>query len=193
MLRTYWQNRAERKAQVKRLYQAVNAQARQPGFYLAGGVPDTLDGRFELLLLHATLAWRRLEAQGPQGRRVAQALFDLMFTDIHHALRQIGVGDLSVPRHIKRMMKAYKGRALNYDRALRAADPAALAEALRRNLYATVAADTGAATVEAMAAYVREAAALFDAQAYDTIMAGHLQFPPLPAFQENAHDPRMVA
>src|SRR5687768_16400788 len=149
----YLKNRKERKTRAAVLYDRLSAQARQPAFYSAMGVPDTLDGRFELLLLHAALVWRRLSGEGRDGAILAQDLFDTMFRDIHHALRLLGIGDLSVPRHIKRMMTAYKGRALSYDQALRESDAVALAGALRRNLYATLP-SPAEAPAEAMAAYV---------------------------------------
>lgn len=192
----YLKKRKDRKARAARIYACLNEQARTPYFYSVMGVPDTLDGRFELLLLHAGLAWRRLSAQqgaeGQEGRRLAQDLFDAMFVDINHALRQIGVGDLSVPHHVKRMMKAYKGRAMNYDGALRAGDAEALKAALRRNLYAT-APDVPAAAVDAMAAYVRDCAAALESSSRDAISAGHLRFPALPQVQEGQNDARMVA
>ena len=75
---------------------------------------------------------------GDEGdRTLSQALFDALFRDMDQALRQMGVGDLGVPHHMKRMMKAYKGRALAYDAAL--ADPALMEGALRRNLFGAAA------------------------------------------------------
>lgn len=119
------------------LYAAVMMQARLPVFYRDLGVPDTVDGRFDLLALHGSLLLARLEAAGDRrGKIVAQAFFDALFRAADRGLRQAGVGDLSVPAHVKRMMKAFKGRYAAYIPAL--GDSQALAQALRRNLFGTV-------------------------------------------------------
>ena len=118
------------------LYAVILAQSRLPAFYASRGVPDTFDGRFDSLLLHSFLVFNRLQPEGSEGDVLNQALFDVMFRDIFQSLRQVGVGDLSVPKHVKRMMKASKGRCLSYQAAL--ADRAALEDSLRRNLFGTV-------------------------------------------------------
>src|SRR5690242_9073061 len=91
-------------ATVRALYGAIVAQARAPAFYMNYGVPDTLDGRFELLVLHAFLYFRRLKREpAAEAGEAGQAVFDLMFLDMDRSLRELGVGDLSVPKKIKRM------------------------------------------------------------------------------------------
>ncbi len=168
-----------------RLHDAVMAQARQPALYRGYGVPDTLDGRFELAVLHALLVMRRLrriDASGaPVGKRVgeqaAQALFDLMFADFDRALRELGVGDLSVGRRIRHMGQAFYGRASGLDRALDGAAP--LAPFLRRNVYGTVAASDG--QVAALAAYVTRQESHLAALADGPLLAGRLAFLAVPA------------
>jgi cytochrome b pre-mRNA-processing protein 3 len=115
------------------LYQAAVNQARRPEFYLQAAVPDTLDGRFDLLALHVFLLLHRLRAAGPNASALAQAVFDLMFADMDHNLRELGVGDLSVGRKVKTMAKALMGRIAAYEPGL--ADPVILTRALGRNLY----------------------------------------------------------
>jgi cytochrome b pre-mRNA-processing protein 3 len=117
------------------LYAAAVAAARDPTFYAALGVPDTLDGRFDLVGLHAFLLIRRLNGTPPPGAELAQAVFDAMFRDMDHNLRELGVGDLSVPRKVRQMWEAFHGRAAAYSAALDAADPAALPAALARNVW----------------------------------------------------------
>jgi cytochrome b pre-mRNA-processing protein 3 len=129
----WMQKRKNRRKNAACLYEAVMTQARQPYFYAMRGVPDTVDGRFELILLHAFLIWTRLKSEGQEGAMLSQALFDVMFRDMDRALRNMGVGDLGVPHHIKRMMKAFHGRAMAY------AALESRREALRRNLFGTVA------------------------------------------------------
>ncbi len=84
-------------------YGRVVEQARQPVFFAGYGVPDTLDGRFELICLHAFLYLHRLKADRPRSAELSQAFFDAMFADLDRALREMGIGDLSVGKHVKRM------------------------------------------------------------------------------------------
>src|SRR5581483_7180724 len=116
------------------LYRSVVEQARRPEFYAAFGVPDTVDGRFDMIALHMFLVLHRLKAADPD---LGQALFDTMFADMDRSLREMGAGDLGVGRRVRAMAEALSGRIAAYDAGL-SADDAALAGALRRNLYGTV-------------------------------------------------------
>lgn len=124
-------NRTERSGY--ELYNKAVAAARQPYFYADLGVPDTLDGRFDMVGLHSFLLIRRLSAESA-GQALAQAVFDAMFNDMDVNLREMGVGDLSVGRKVKVMWEAFHGRAHVYTEAMQIG-PEALAEALERNLW----------------------------------------------------------
>ena len=162
-------NRKSRTA-VQALYGAIVATARNSTFYAEWGVPDTLDGRFELIALHAFLAIRRLKQSGDNAA-FAQALFDTMFADLDLNLREMGVGDLSVGRQVKTMAKAFYGRVVAYERGLAGVD--SLDDALRRNLYGTVTPE--AAQVAAAAAYVRRQARTLEMAPVGSLLAG--EFP----------------
>jgi cytochrome b pre-mRNA-processing protein 3 len=129
--------RRDRRDTAHRLYAAVVARARQPVFYAHLGVPDTNDGRLELIGLHAALVMRRLTREGDAGQALAQDLFDLMFADIDRTLRELGVGDLSVGKKVKSIASSFMGRAAALEAALAASDRAAVAVVLERNLYVT--------------------------------------------------------
>lgn len=169
--------RRGRPAEAARLYAAIVDAARRPGFYRGGGVPDTLDGRFELLVLHAYLVLRRLKGERGGGQ-VGQALFDAMFLDMDESLREIGVGDLSVGRRVKQMAKAFYGRIAAYDEGLAAAGPQPLEAALTRNLYGTLA--DAPAALPVVADYVRAAATALAAAPVTGLLEGHVPFPELP-------------
>ena len=128
------------------LYGLAVAAARQPYFYAALGVPDTLDGRFDLVGLHVFLLIRRLGDLPHPGPALAQAVFDAMFSDMDMNLREMGVSDLSVGKRVRAMWLAFHGRAAAYRAAMDAADTAALAAALERNVWRGTAA--GAAAIE---------------------------------------------
>ena len=118
------------------LYGAAVGAARQPALFAALGVPDTVEGRFDLVSLHVGLLIRRLRRDADaRGPALAQAVFDAMFADMDLNLREMGVGDLSVGKRVRGMWEAFHGRALAYEAALDSEDPAALAGALERNVW----------------------------------------------------------
>ena len=118
---------------VVHLYNRTAERARAPELFEACGIPDTLDGRFDALALHAALMIDRLRRE-PDGIALAQAFFDAMFRHLDLTLREIGVQDLGVGRRIKIMAAGFQGRALAYREAL-AGGATSLAEVLRRNAY----------------------------------------------------------
>ena len=137
------------------VYKRTGEWARAPELFEACGIPDTLDGRFDSLALHAALVIERLRRE-PDGEVLAQAFFDVMFKHFDLTLREIGVQDLGVGRRIKIMAEGFHGRALAYREAL-ADGPKPLAEVLRRNAYGGRP-PAEAADVERLEAHVRQLA-----------------------------------
>lgn len=120
---------------VTRLYNTLVAAARQPVFYAEWGVPDTVSGRFDMISLHAVLLFRRLRADGEEGVRLSQAVFDLFFKDMDRSLREMGVGDLSVPKKIQKMGEVFYGLLARVNEALDKPDEAGFRAVLGRNLF----------------------------------------------------------
>lgn len=166
--------RSARPGTISALYGAIVAQARLPGFYRDYAVPDTVEGRFELIVLHLALVLDRL-AEEPAQRALGQGVFDRFCQDMDHNLREMGVGDLTVPKQMRRMGGAFYGRAQAYREALAAPGDEALAQILMRNIY------DGAPGQQAhrLAAYMREAVGQLKALDQATFAAGILRFPQL--------------
>jgi cytochrome b pre-mRNA-processing protein 3 len=123
---------APRRGTIEAIYGMIVAQAREPLFYAGLGVPDTVNGRFDMVLLHLWMVLRRLR-RSEGGAELAQALFDHFCGDMDDNLREMGVGDLTVPKRMRKFGEAFYGRAAAYDRALQAgAEP--LAQALCKNI-----------------------------------------------------------
>jgi cytochrome b pre-mRNA-processing protein 3 len=159
-------------APAAKLYGAIVAQARLPAFYLAGGVPDSIDGRFEMVALHCFLVLRRLRGAGEAAERLAQNLVDAFFGDMDASLREMGAGDLGVGKRVKRMATAFYGRLAAYESAQA---PASLAEALRRNLYGTAA--PTAAQLASVVEYTQATGPRLARQSLEDILAGRPDFP----------------
>lgn len=171
-------------ATAKAVYGSIVAQARQPGFYAACGVPDTPTGRYEMIMAHAVLVFRRLK-QNDDLKDVSQAVFDLFFADMDRSLRELGVGDLSVPKQIKKMGQAFYGRAAAYTEALDGGNEAELAQALSRNVLSgadkTPLPPPDAARI---AAYMVESGMRLHSAATDSILSGTIDWPQAPGNQD---------
>ncbi|MGK2739597.1 ubiquinol-cytochrome C chaperone family protein [Tepidicaulis sp. LMO-SS28] len=176
-----WFNRSSdaRDAAVQALYAQAVTQARDPRFYSETGVPDSVDGRYDMIVLHVFLILERLTGKGDAAKETAQELFDLLFADMDQSLREMGVGDLSVGKKIKTMAQAFYGRSAAYREALRQDDEAALARALKRNVFPD--SEPGAGRLEVLAAYVMREHKALAAQSLDELLAGKVVFGPAPA------------
>jgi len=141
-------------------YTSIVEHARAPDFFMRLEVPDTLDGRFEMIALHMFLVLNRLKAEHGATGEFAQALFDAMFADLDRGLREMGATDMGVGKRVKEMAKAFYGRIAAYEKGLEGNDQI-LSEALKRNLYGTV--QPSAQVIADMVRYMRsQAKALAD-------------------------------
>lgn len=156
------------------MYQTARSQSRHPVFYARWGVADTMDGRFDALCLHVAPLLGRLRQTGAEGGKLAQSVFDAMFRDIDQTLRETGVGDLGVPKHMAKMMKAFNGRVHAYCTAIEARDMAALETAIARNLYRTEMPPADGADV---AAYIMAAGDMLQRASFDEFMQGKVSYP----------------
>jgi len=156
------------------VYRAIVAQSRQPVFYAEWGVPDTVTGRFDMISLHMALLFRRLRATSGSGRDFSQAVFDLFFKDMDRSLREMGAGDLGVPKKIQKMGNLFFGLLAAINEAMDRRDNDALAAVLSRNLY------EGGAIEHArrLADYVVAQDAVLAAQPVETITGGTVTFGP---------------
>jgi cytochrome b pre-mRNA-processing protein 3 len=177
--RRFWPGSADRaRRQVAdRLYRDLVKQARMPAFYRELGVPDTPEGRFEMVGLHVALVVRRLRAAGAPGRALGQEVFDLMFADMDESLRHIGIGELSVGKHVKRLARSFYARLAALDEALATNPPAPLAQMLRTNVYHGGPAPSPR-QLEALVRYLLTAEATLRAQAAEHLLAGRLDWVP---------------
>lgn len=143
-------SKRKRQQEIKPLYGAIMAKALNPFLYLHYGVPDTFEGRFEAVTLHTALVLRRLRALPPPAADMAQDLVDRVFDGLESAMREIGIGDMGVPKRMKSFAKGFYGRLAAYTEALDGGDAGTLADALGRNIL------EGAEASTAFVAYVSD-------------------------------------
>lgn len=159
------------------LYTAAVATARDPYLFTTLGVPDTLDGRFDIVGVYTFLVIQRLKREPEPGPALAQAVFDAMFSDMDINLREMGVSDLSVGKRVRAMWEAFHGRALVYSQAMQAGDSAALEAAVERNVWrGGVPPPAGAAA--ALARLVLAQEGCLAEQSMDRLRDGEIRFLP---------------
>ncbi len=166
-----------RRSNAEQVYSLISVRARDPKFYLDYEVPDTVDGRFDLLLLHMFFILYPLQSKGSDAKDFGQALFDVMFANMDVALREMGVGDLSVGKKIKKMAKAFYGRMAAYSDAAGSDDPEILLSALKRNLYRD--GDVSDRSLETIATYFRQQVTHISSQPVSGVLLGVVEFLPL--------------
>lgn len=152
------------------VYTAIVAQSRQPVFYAEWGVPDTVTGRFDMISLHIALVFRRLRNEGKVGAEFGQALFDLFFKDMDRSLREMGAGDLSVPKKVRKMTEIFYALMTGVNEAIDRSDRAGVAAVLSRNVLGE--ADGGRA--DELATYLFAQAEQLAPQSLDAIAAGRI-------------------
>jgi cytochrome b pre-mRNA-processing protein 3 len=167
-------SRRTRLRTARSLYGSIVTAARRPTFYADWGVPDTMQGRFEMIVLHLALAVRRLRPEGEAGKRLAQVLIEAFVVDLDDAMREMTFGDLAVPREIKRATAALFDRHNAYLAALDGPHDMVLQEALEAQLGYLGSAGFDA---RSLAAYVRTAAEMLALQPSAQVLAGRLAWP----------------
>src|SRR5882724_10155394 len=170
-LKRLFNPRTASRGTIEAIYGTIVAQAREPVFYQALNVPDTVNGRFDMLVLHLWMLLRRLRALNG-GVAVAQLLFDRFCSDMDANLREMGVGDLTVPKRMQKFGEAFYGRTAAYDKAL-ATGRNALADALARNILNS----PDPSRAASLCNYVEEAVARMATVERATLEAGQWQFP----------------
>jgi cytochrome b pre-mRNA-processing protein 3 len=157
-----------------RTYEAIVAAARQSRFFSDWQVPDTPLGRFESLSLHMILFLHRTKDAGTELKALGQEVVEEFFKDVDHSLRELGIGDTSVPKRMKKLARMFYGRAAAYDGALEVGDSEVFAKALSRNFFPDVPEWPHASQ---MATYALAAATRLAAQEDTDILAGNIRFP----------------
>ncbi len=161
---------------IDKLHGEIMAGVQQTGLYLHCGVPDTFEGRLEMLILHTAATVRRIEQLPAPGPELAQDVMDGVFRHLDGTLREMGVGDITVPKRIKKHAEAFAGRTLSYARALEESDDAALRLALARNVLRDET-RTDAPETHRLAAYARSLEVQLATYELNHFLNGTIGFP----------------
>jgi cytochrome b pre-mRNA-processing protein 3 len=160
------------------LYVTIVSQAREPAFYEVLSVPDTPEGRYDMVALHTYMVLKRLQSDATIDTELSQALFDIMFADMDQNLRELSIGDTGVAKRIKKMAEGFYGRAAAYDTALDANDgDIMLKDAINRNIFRNV--QSTEQGLVGMAQYLRQELTGLQDQGREAIVGGTIEFGPL--------------
>lgn len=161
---------------IRSVYRQIVAQARQPLFYTDLRVPDTSEGRFEMIVLHAFLVFHRLRNEGREAQTFAQQVFDLFFQDMDQSMRELGIGDEGVRRRIRSMTESFYGRSSSYSEGLVTGNRKALSEALLKNIYGG---HEEVVAAERLVDYMQHSLKVLQQLPETEIRNGHVAFAPL--------------
>ena len=190
MILARWRARRANHLLIEQIHGEIVAAARAPALYAEWETPDTVDGRFEMIVLHAGLVMRRLSQLGDVGAQIAQDLVDFVFRRLEDALREMAIGDAGVIKRTKVMIEAFYGRNGAYAEALGAADSERLAVALARNVCG-VSTLNAAPHARDLAAYVSRVAAALETVGIDDFSSGRFRYPQVLSDPQVLRDPQV--
>ena len=168
--------RTDMRRKAGKIYGVIVTQARRAAFYADLGVPDIPSGRYEMVVVHLVLVLERLRSAPTAGADLPRLLVEAFIADMDDSLREMGTGDLTVPRKVRRAATGLYERSVAYQEALAASDGGALAAVLREHTYA----DADAQSAPRLAGYVQAAAAALAATDVGQVAAGSFEFPEVP-------------
>ncbi len=179
-------NRQSPKVAAERIYEGIVDQARQPPFYSRFGIPDTLEGRYEMVALHLFLVHERLHAEAPLHNDLARALTERFVTDMDDCMREIGIGDMSVPKKVKRAAAGLLERVHDYRAALAQSSDDGLLAAIDHHAFSSKRPEDNPlphgqqASAAALAGYVRASLARLAPMQVEDIVRDGPRFAPIP-------------
>ncbi|TDH38978.1 ubiquinol-cytochrome C chaperone [Pseudohoeflea suaedae] len=175
MIFSLFQRKKSNRQVIERQYELITNAARRPVFYASMDVPDTVMGRFEMISVHLILYLRASNKAGETAARIAQEIVDAFFEDVDHSIRELGIGDTSVPKRMKKFSHMFYGRAKSYEEAIAAGDADALAAALGRNIHPE--AGDARPAMTALARYMVETNGILAEVSAAEFEAGRVTFP----------------
>ena len=176
--------RTDMRRKAGEIYGAIVTQARRPAFYADLGVPDTPSGRYEMVVIHLFLVLERLRSAPGAGADLPRLLVEAFIADMDDSLREMGTGDLSVPKKVRRAATGLYERSMAYKTALAEGDANTLAAVLKEHVY--VGADADAQLAPSLVGYVQAAAAALAATDAGQVAAGSFEFAAVPRYAAGA-------
>ncbi|MEM7620818.1 MAG: ubiquinol-cytochrome C chaperone family protein [Pseudomonadota bacterium] len=177
-----FQRQNEWKQTASEIYEKIVAKARHPIFYRDLSVPDTVEGRFEMIIVHLFILLQDWTVRFGKDDKLSKAIIETFFSDIEHSLREMGIGDLTVPKRMQKLADAFYGRVYAYKDALEPNDDdQKLVQALLRNLYVLedkthIISEDVRISAAKIAQYIRHSLSAFSKQEENDLSSGQFDF-----------------
>lgn len=172
----WFAGRAARKEAAEKIYDAIVAQSRNPAFYLRCGVPDTLSGRFDMLVIHMFVVLQILKLGGREGQLLAQEIVEAFIREMDTMVRDLGVSDRNVPKEVRKIAQLFYGQLLAYSTALQRGDTKGLANEVWKSFQSGEGSSASIAA-EAISTYMRQAIKNIQEMPLNMLLQGNIRFP----------------
>ena len=172
----WFAGRAARKEAAEKIYDAIVAQSRNAAFYLRCGVPDTLSGRFDMLVIHMFVVLQILKLGGREGQLLAQEIVEAFIREMDTMVRDLGVSDRNVPKEVRKIAQLFYGQLLAYSTALQRNEPKGLANEVWKSFQSGEGSSAEIAG-DAIAAYMRGAIKNIQEMPLNMLLQGNIRFP----------------
>lgn len=173
----WFAGRAARKEAAEKIYDAIVAQSRNPGFYIRCGVPDTLSGRFDMLVIHMFVVLQILKLGGREGQLLAQEIVEAFIREMDTMVRDLGVSDRNVPKEVRKIAQLFYGQLLAYSTALQRNDTKGLSAEVWKSFQPADAASEASVASESISVYIQQSIKSIQEMPLNMLLQGNIRFP----------------
>jgi cytochrome b pre-mRNA-processing protein 3 len=177
----WFAGRAARKEAAEKIYDAIVAQSRNPAFYLRCNVPDTLSGRFDMLVIHMFVVLQILKLGGREGQLLAQEIVEAFIREMDTMVRDLGVSDRNVPKEVRKIAQLFYGQLLAYSTALQRNDTKGLANEVWKSFQSGEGAGGAQIAADSLSTYMRQAIKNIQEMPLNMLLQGNIRFPEIAA------------
>lgn len=173
----WFAGRAARKEAAEKIYDAIVAQSRYPAFYIRCGVPDTLSGRFDMLVIHMFVVLQILKLGGREGQLLAQEIVEAFIREMDTMVRDLGVSDRNVPKEVRKIAQLFYGQLLAYATALQRNDGKVLANEVWKSFQSAEGAGNAPIAADSISNYIRQSIKSIQEMPLNMLLQGNIRFP----------------
>jgi cytochrome b pre-mRNA-processing protein 3 len=183
----WFAGRAARKEAAERIYDAIVAQSRNPAFYIRCNVPDTLSGRFDMLVIHMFVVLQILKLGGREGQLLAQEIVEAFIREMDTMVRDLGVSDRNVPKEVRKIAQLFYGQLLAYSSALQRDDTKGLANEVWKSFQSSDGGNEQSVSSEPIAIYIQQSIKNIQEMPLNMLLLGNIRFPEVTGPRTNAY------
>ncbi|MEJ2227214.1 MAG: ubiquinol-cytochrome C chaperone family protein [Alphaproteobacteria bacterium] len=173
----WFAGRAARKEAAEKIYDTIVAQSRNPSFYIRCAVPDTLSGRFDMLVIHMFVVLQILKLGGREGQLLAQEIVEAFIREMDTMVRDLGVPERNVPKEVRKIAQLFYGQLLSYSTALQRHDQKGLAGEVWKSFQSGESGRESPVAADAVALYMRQSIRGIQEMPLNMLLQGNIQFP----------------